>query len=102
MFARLTELIAVRQATPEFAGNELWAFHAHVDSVVGFTRPGTDGTHVLVLANVGDDPVWIDALTLSGWMPDAVDLLSGETGSLEAGLKIPAHGFWWLRVRERV
>ncbi|MEJ1092474.1 alpha-amylase family protein [Microbacterium istanbulense] len=102
VFARLTELIAVRQATPEFAGNELWAFHAHVDSVVGFTRPGTGGTHVLVLANVGDDPVWIDALTLSGWMPDAVDLMSGETGSLEAGLKIPAHGFWWLRVRERV
>lgn len=101
VFARMTELIAVRRATPEFAGNELWPFHAHVDSVIGFTRPGVDGSHVLVLANVGDAAVWVDALTLSGWMPDAVDLLSGETGSLEAGLLVPAHGFWWLRVQER-
>ena len=102
VFQRLTALIAVRQATPEFAGNELWPFHAHVQSVVGYTRPGSGGSHVLVLANVGDGAVEIDPLTLSGWMPGARDLVTGASVPLDEGLRIPAHGFSWLRVRERV
>ena len=101
VFGRLNELIAVRRATPEFADNELWPFHAHLPSVVGYTRPGASGSHVLVLANVGDSPVWVDALTLSGWMPVAEDLLTGASVPLIDGIEVPAHGFWWLRVTER-
>ena len=74
---------------------ERGAVHAHV-------AIGEDVVeHVLVLANVGDSPVWVDALTLSGWMPVAEDLLTGASVPLIDGIEVPAHGFWWLRVTER-
>ncbi|KTS80769.1 amylosucrase [Microbacterium testaceum] len=101
IFARLTRLIDVRRATPEFAGNELIAFDAHHDSVVGFLRPGAAGSSVLVLANVGDHAVHIAPLTLSGLVPDAVDLVEGVKVSLRPGRTLPAHGVAWLRVALR-
>ena len=98
VFSRLTRLIDVRRSTPELAGNELIAFDAHVDSVVAFLRPGDAGTAVLVLANVADHAVEIDALTLSGLEPDAIDLLADRPIPLAGGLTVPAHGVLWLRV----
>lgn len=100
VFSRLTRLIAVRRDTPELAGNTLVPFDAHVSSVVGFTRPG-DGTAVLVLANVGDHAVFVDAPTLSGLAPDATDLISGDAVGLAGGLDLPPHGVVWLRVTPR-
>lgn len=101
VFARLSRLIDVRRGTPEFAGNELIAFDAHHDCVVGFLRPGNAGSAVLVLANVGDHAVHIAPLTLSGLMPDAVDLVAGTATSLRAGRTLAAHGVAWLRVALR-
>ncbi len=101
VFARLTRLIDVRRGTPELAGNELIAFDAHVDAVVAFLRPGDAGAAVLVLANVADHAVEIDALTLSGLDPDAVDLIAGQSVALAGGLTLPAHGVLWLRVGMR-
>ena len=101
VFGRLTSLLSIRRATPEFGGNELWPFHTHLDAVVGHTRPGVHGSHVLVLANVGDAPASVAALTLSGWMPVAEDLIAGESVSFVDGLEVPAHGIRWLRVTER-
>ncbi|MFG6490876.1 alpha-amylase family protein [Microbacterium sp. P03] len=98
VFARMTELIAVRQATPEFAGNELIDFFTGIASVLSFQRPGVGGAGVLVLANVGDEPVHIDALTLSGFAGEAHDILTGSAIDLGAGVQLPAHGFAWLRV----
>lgn len=101
VFARLARLLAVRRSTPELAGNELIAFDAHVASVVAFVRPGDAGFDVLVMANVADSPVTIDALTLSGLRPEALDLVSGAPTWLGAGLPLAAHEVRWLRVRSR-
>lgn len=97
---RLTTLIGVRKATPEFAGNELVPFHTPHAAVVGYQRPG-DESVVLVLANVGDSPVVVDATTLSGFEADAADLVAGRPVRLDDGLTLPAHGFAWLRVTPR-
>nr|WP_249405472.1 alpha-amylase family protein [Microbacterium sp. CFBP 8794] len=101
VFTRLARLLAVRRSTPELAGNELIAFDAHVASVVAFVRPGDAGFDVLVMANVADSPVTIDALTLSGLRPEALDLVSGAPTWLGADLPLAAHEVRWLRVRSR-
>ncbi|MFT4280454.1 amylosucrase [Microbacterium sp.] len=100
VFRRMTKLISVRQSTPELAGNALLPFHTPHRSVVGFQRPGPDDTtRVLVLANVGDTEVDIDALTLSGFERAARDLVHDAEIDLDDGIALPAHGFVWLRVR---
>ncbi|AOX46781.1 amylosucrase [Microbacterium sp. BH-3-3-3] len=101
VFARLARLLAVRRSTPELAGNELIAFDAHVASIVAFVRPGDAGFDVVVMANVADSPVTVDALTLSGLRPEALDLVSGAPTWLGAGLPLAAHEVRWLRVRSR-
>ena len=97
----LTRLIDVRRSTPELAGNELIAFDAHIDSVIAFLRPGEAGAAVLVLTNVADHAVEIDALTLSGLEPDAIDLIADKPVALAGGLTLAAHGVLWLRVAMR-
>uniref|UniRef100_UPI0035944F2D alpha-amylase family protein n=1 Tax=Microbacterium sp. SORGH_AS_1204 TaxID=3041785 RepID=UPI0035944F2D len=101
VFSRLTRLLAVRRSTPELAGNDLVAFDAHVRSVVAFLRPGEGGFAVLVAANVADSAVEIDALTLSGLAPEALDLITGAPVWLGAGVTLSAHDVRWLRVRTR-
>lgn len=101
VFSRLTRLIDVRRSTPEFAGNELVAFDARVPSVVAFLRPGDHGFAVFVVANVADTAVEIDALTLSGLAPEALDIVTSHPVWLGAGLTVAAHGVRWLRVRLR-
>jgi amylosucrase len=101
VFSRLSRLLEVRRSTPEFAGNDLVAFDAHVRSVVAFLRPGDGGFSVLVAANVADSAVEIEALTLSGLAPEALDLVTGSPVWLGAGVTLGAHGVRWLRVRTR-
>jgi len=102
VFRRLRKLIAVRQSTPEFAGNALIGFRTPHASVVGFQRVGAQAqgpaTRVLVLANVGDAAVEIDPLTLSGFERAATDLVRSSAIDLDDGLSLPAHSFVWLRV----
>ncbi len=98
--SRLTRVIATRKATPALGGNRLIGFDAGHPTVLGYQRPGV-GSVVLVLANVGDDPADIDALTLSGFDAAATDLLTAEPVDLAAGLTLPAHGFVWLEVGPR-
>lgn len=97
IYARLTKLLQVRRETPEFAGNELIEFGTDNGYVLGYQRPG-DGTRVLVLANVNDHPSRVSARALSGFRPNGVDIVTGETHDLSAGLTLDAHAFIWLRV----
>lgn len=97
VFRRLTKLVSVRQCAPEFAGGDLIGFRTPHPSVVGYQRPGPDAT-ILVLANVGDAEVEIDPLTLSGFERTASDLVHDSTVDLDEGIRLPAHGFAWLRV----
>lgn len=97
VFHRLTNLIAVRQSTPEFAGNALTGFDTPHAGVLGYQRTAGDSV-VLALANVSDAAAWIDASTLSGFAPTARDLVEGVDVHLGSGLELPPHGFVWLRV----
>ena len=105
LHGRLRRMIAVRQQTPEFGGNALIPFHVPHPAVLGYQRPGpkerADGiprSRVLVLANVGDHPVHVPAVTLSGLEAAAHELLTDTAADLRAGLTLPAHAVVWLRV----
>lgn len=100
VYARLSALIRARQSTPEFAGNALIEFDARVPRVLAYQRPGTDAAspRILVLANFGDQPTAVEALTLSGFASDGLDIVSGEPVDLRAGLALAAHECRWIRV----
>ena len=97
VFSRLHRLLQVRSETPELGGNDLIPFRTPHPSVLAFHRPGSGGV-VLVLANFGDDPVRVDAPTLSGFAPEAVDLVADEALGLADGVALGPHAFLWLRV----
>ena len=117
VYAGLTRLIRVRRATPELAGGRLVPFDAKHPTVLAYQRPGsTDGgaspgtsastdaaasapTTVLCLANVGDAPATIDARTLSGFAPEAHELISDRHVSLERGVVLEPCHVAWFRVR---
>ena len=97
IYAGLHHLIAVRRATPEFAGGTLISFDAKNPHIVAYQRPGPDSL-VLCITNVSDEPQLITPLTLSGLSPTATDLLTDARHDLRRGLSVPAHGVLWLRV----
>lgn len=99
LYARLQQLLAVRRRTPEFAGGTLIGFDARSPHVVGYQRPGDDGTLVLCLANVADAPETVLRSTLQGMPATGSDLLTGQPVDLRADLVLPAHGLAWIRVR---
>jgi len=106
--ARLRRMIAVRQQTPELGGTTLLPFDVPHPAVLGYQRPGLEEradaiprARVLVLANVGDHPARVPAVTLSGFETAAHELLAGEAVDLADGLSLPAHGVLWLRVTPR-
>lgn len=105
VYTGLTRLIRVRRETPELAGGRLVPFDAKHPTVLGYQRPGaTDGapsapTTVLCLANVGDAPATVDAPTLSGFAPDAHELITDRAVSLQRGIVLDPCHVAWLRVR---
>lgn len=103
VFAGLRRLIEVRKATPELGGGTLLPFRTPHRSVVAFQRPGwtAELPRVLVLANVGDDAVAVDALTLSGFDAPARDLLAGRAIDLRDGVELPPASVRWLHVTPR-
>jgi amylosucrase len=105
VYAGLTRLIRVRRETPELAAGDLVPFDAKHPAVLGYQRPGvTDAaasvdTAVLCLANVGDSPATIDALTLSGFAPEAHELITDRRTTLDRGIVLEPCHVAWLRVR---
>ncbi len=99
LYARLQQLLAVRRRTPEFAGGTLIGFDARSPHVVGYQRPGDEGTLVLCLANVADAAETVLASTLQGMPATGSDLITGRPVDLRADLVLPAHGIAWIRVR---
>lgn len=106
VYTGLTRLVQVRRATPELAGGHLVPFDPKHPTVLGYQRPGesTDAaasaaTTVLCLANVGDAPATIDALTLSGFAPEAHELITDRRVTLERGIVLEPCHVVWLRVR---
>jgi amylosucrase len=97
IFAGLRRMTAARAGAPELAGTRLIPFDTKNPGVLGYQRPG-DGTLILALANFSDQPQIIQAGTLSGFTPEAVDILSGNPVSLTNGIVLRALEYTWLRV----
>ncbi|WP_457964654.1 alpha-amylase family protein [Arthrobacter sp. D1-29] len=97
IFAGLRRMADARASTPELAGTRLIPFDTKNPGVLGYQRPG-EGTLVLALANFSDHPQIIQAGTLSGFAPEAVDILSGNPVSLNNGIVLPGLEYAWLRV----
>ena len=100
VYAGLRRMISVRSATPELAGTRLLGFATNSPGVLGYQRPG-DGTLILALANFSDGPQEVSAATLSGFAPDAADILAGTAVRLDAGIVLQPQQFVWLRVTPR-
>ena len=106
VYAGLRRLVQVRRSTPELAGGRLVPFDAKHPTVFGYQRPGgadaaasADTTVVLCLANVGDAPATVDALTLSGFAPEAHELITDRRITLDRGIVLDPCHVAWLRVR---
>ena len=98
IFAGLRRMLDVRSSTAELAGNPLIGFNANNRHVLGYQRPGT-GRTVLVLANFADTAQHVSAETLSGFEPGATELLGGRPVSLADGVTLGAQEFMWLAVK---
>jgi amylosucrase len=94
-------MISVRSGTPEFTGTRLVHFNTNNRGVLGYQRPG-DGTQILALANFSDGHQTITAQTLSGFGPEAVDILTGTPLGLSEGVTLRPQEFVWLRVAPAV
>ena len=103
MYARLTRLIAVRQATPELAGGALLPFWVPERSVIGFQRPGITAAAplVLVLANVADEVVQLAPVRFDGFEAGAHELITDEPSDLRRALTLAPNAMVWLRVTPR-
>ncbi|MHA7276447.1 alpha-amylase family glycosyl hydrolase [Arthrobacter sp. Hz1] len=100
VYSGLRRMITVRAASPELAGTRLVDFATGNRSVLGYQRPGEHLT-VLVLANFSDDPQTVTSTTLSGFVPDVVDLLTDTALRLDGGITLGPRGYLWLRVQAR-
>ncbi|MGN6742700.1 MAG: amylosucrase, partial [Amnibacterium sp.] len=97
IYRGLRRLLAVRRATDEFAGGTLVGFHTHNRHVLGYQRPGADGT-VLVLANVSEEPQTVPAEAFSAMPPSARDLVTDAATDLWTDVELAPLEFLWLRV----
>jgi len=101
IYLRLRHLIAVRQATPEFAGGDLVPFGTNNPHVLGYQRTGRHygvPSTVVVLANFADTSQTVAQETLAGLPPTADDLVTASTVDLWTDLVLEPHQFLWLRI----
>ena len=97
IFSGLTRLIQIRKSTPAMAGGDLVGFRTGNDAVLGFTRPGRQGSaSILVLANYSERHQSIDSTVFSALPDQADDLLSAQTLALSAGIELRPYQLLWL------
>ena len=96
IFGGIRRMVEVRRNAPEFDGNALVPFDARNPHVLGYQRPGVN-TVVLCLANFSDWSQFVTGETLSGFLPQAVELHGNTELDLRNGVLLDAHGFLWVR-----
>jgi amylosucrase len=95
IYQGLRRLVACRAATPALAGGHLIGFRSKNPSVLGFTRPGTTGS-VLVLANFSEHRQEVQAEVLSAMPAHADDLITTSRLDLRHGLSLAPYQMVWL------
>jgi amylosucrase len=98
LYAGLQRLIAARRSTTAFAGGHLQGFRAGSRAVLGYTR-GQPGSHVLALANFGDQQQRVPPQVFSAQPDVARDLIGGEVHRLRKGLVLRPYEVLWLDCR---
>ena len=101
IFTGLRRLIAERAATPEFSGGHLTGFRSKNPGVLGFIRPGVQGS-ILVLANFSERVQAVAAEVLSAMPARVVDLVSGTHHDLRTGLSLAPYQMVWLDCRKSI
>jgi amylosucrase len=97
IYRGMRRLIAVRRATEELAGGALVGFHTHNRHVLGYQRPGSAST-VLVLANVSDSSQIVPGEAFAALPASALDLITEADTTLWADLELAPLEFLWLQV----
>jgi amylosucrase len=95
LFERFSTLIGLRKRILDFSGGGLTIFHTHNPHVLGYSRGG-----ILVLANFSEHPQWVEAERFGGRMAVEIDLVSGASFDLSAGLALAPLAFVWLTSSE--
>jgi amylosucrase len=93
----LRRLVHVRRDTPAFAGGTLVGFGTHDPHVLGYQRPGPDGT-VLVLANCAEERRTVPAEVFAALPGTAHDLVTDVDVELWADVVLEPLQFLWLEV----
>jgi amylosucrase len=96
IYRGLRRLVQVRRETPELAGGALVGFHTHDPHVLGYQRPGVDGT-VLVLANVSEEERTVPAEAFAALRGTARDLVTDTDVELWADVPLAPLQFRWLQ-----
>ena len=96
LYAGMRRLIELRDATPEFAGGTLIGFDPHDPQVLGYQRPGSEAT-VIVLANLADEPRMLAPAVFGGVPAVLHDLVEDIDIDLSNGLRLAPQRFVWLR-----
>jgi amylosucrase len=91
----LRRLIQVRRQTPELAGGALVAFHTHDPHVLGYQRPGVEGT-VLVLVNLSEEERAVPAEAFAALPAESHDLVLDVGVELWAEVPLAPLQFRWL------
>ena len=97
IYRGLRRLLQVRRETPELAGGALVGFRTHDPHVLGYQRPGPDGT-VLVLVNLSEEERIVPAEALAAMTGTAHDLVTDVDVELWADVPLAPLQFRWLQV----
>jgi amylosucrase len=97
IYLGLRRLTQVRRETPEFAGGALVGFGTHDPHVLGYQRPGAEGT-VLVLANVSEEERTVPAEAFAAMPAMAHDLVTDVDVELWADVVLEPLQFRWLQL----
>ncbi len=97
IFSRLSHLIAIRKASPEFDGGTVTTFATGNKHVLGYMRVAKQ-SRLLCLTNFDDDPHALPPESLLLVARKGQDLISGRDLELTSGLDLLAHQTMWLRL----
>lgn len=97
LYRGLRHLIALRRGLREFAGTALIPFPTGSRHVLGYLRPGEDGS-VLALVNVSDASQTLPADVFADLPATALDLVADITVELWTDVELEPLQFVWLAV----
>jgi amylosucrase len=97
IYLGLRRLTQVRRETDQLAGGALVGFHTHDPHVLGYQRPGVEGT-VLVLANLSEQERVVPSEAFAAMPAMAHDLVNDIDVELWAEVPLAPLQFRWLQL----